>query len=84
MDTKGGAMVKWAMGTEQVFYYMPDTQAIKSTQYPGLCLDYDFGGSSSRVYMHTCHGGSNQRWTYNNSTQLVKADYDSSKCLDWN
>merc|ERR1719201_3282745 len=45
----------------------------------GWCLDYNQGNAN--VYLHSCHGGSNQMWYINEHNELkTQAD---GKCLDY-
>jgi Ricin-type beta-trefoil lectin domain len=44
-------------------------------------MDYHTGDNNA--YFHPCHGGANQKWSYNPETKQLKSDYDG-KCLDYN
>jgi hypothetical protein len=50
------------------------------TEYDTHCLDYNY--NDGNVYMHPCHGGSNQQW-YFTAEGMMKTQYDD-KCLDYN
>jgi len=49
------------------------------TNHDDKCLDYNYGNGN--VYMHSCHGGSNQNWYLNGKGQL-KTRYNDL-CLDY-
>lgn len=44
------------------------------------CADYNF--NTGDVYLHSCHGGSNQKWYLTSAGQL-KTEHDHNKCLDF-
>ena len=44
----------------------------------GYCLDYNY--NNGNVYMHPCHGGTNQIWYFDSSGQM-RSQRDG-KCLD--
>jgi hypothetical protein len=47
----------------------------------GKCLDYNTGNNN--VYMHKCHGGSNQKWYLDPKTKQIKSQRTGNrKCLD--
>jgi len=50
------------------------------TRHDSKCLDYNYGNQN--VYMHSCHGGSNQQWFIDGEKHL-KTKYNN-KCLDYN
>jgi len=52
----------------------------RSKRDNNMCLDWDTGVN---VYLHKCHGGKNQVWTYAENN-LIKSERDPSKCLLWN
>lgn len=45
----------------------------------GLCLDHDF--NLGKVWMHRCHGGSNQQWTWGRDS-TIKNGHGEKKCLE--
>lgn len=49
------------------------------TLHDNKCADYHYGNNN--VYMHDCHGGTNQQWYFDG--EQLKTRYDS-KCLDYN
>lgn len=58
-------------------------QEIKHPFYPGKCADLSLGGSSKgNLYLyHECHGGWNQKFSYNSKTEQIKT---GDKCWDYN
>jgi hypothetical protein len=58
-------------------------QLIKSQIRDNFCIDV--GGWSTAngagIQMWDCHGGGNQRWTYNSNEQTLRVQH-SGKCLD--
>ena len=50
------------------------------TQWDDKCLDYNY--NNGNVYMHDCHGGTNQVW-HINTDGTMGTSYDG-KCLDYN
>lgn len=64
--------------TTQDFEYNALTREIKQD---GLCIDYQF--SLNVLFMHSCHGGSNQKWYFDVSTNRLRTGHNE-KCLNWN
>jgi hypothetical protein len=65
------------------FYgYMPyQTNTVSgpiTSERDGKCLDYNF--NNGNVYMHSCHGGSNQQWYFDDRGQMHSVR--DGKCLD--
>merc|ERR1719313_805646 len=56
-----------------------DNERLK-TNHNDNCLDMNY--NNNNVYMHACHGGSNQQWFFDGED--LKTRYDTSKCLDYN
>merc|ERR1719267_190516 len=50
------------------------------TEWDDLCLDYNYGNQN--VYMHPCHGGTNQKWHINPDGSMGTGWDDL--CLDYN
>lgn len=64
-------------------WYITSTEQIKSKQNSGLCLTYDYNlYSNGSVYVYACHGGNNQKWTYDGTTRRWRTRWDA-KCLDY-
>merc|ERR1719253_1716446 len=58
------------------------------TERDNKCLDYNYGNGN--VYMHRCHGGSNQNWYFDGDTVRIRSEglhlktKRDNKCLDYN
>jgi hypothetical protein len=57
---------------------------IASGQASGQCLDITGAGmaAGTPIQLYSCHGGSNQRFTYHPDTQELRAYADSPLCVD--
>ncbi|KAL7486824.1 hypothetical protein ACHAW6_012424 [Cyclotella cf. meneghiniana] len=65
--------------SSQIFKYDSATRQIKPS-LSGYCFDYNFNNQD--VYLYTCHGGLNQKWYFEASTNRIRTGYDN-KCLNW-
>ncbi|KAL7553976.1 hypothetical protein ACHAWF_017328 [Thalassiosira exigua] len=65
----------------QKFYLRHVDNSIRSRGVSGWCLDQRLDDGDPPVYMYPCHGGNNQKWTYDPNTLELKSFHDSS-CLD--
>ena len=79
-DCHGEDNQRW---TEQGKYaaFSPKEQPIRNKYYHE-CLDVDKGSNNNETPINTykCHGGDNQKWTYDDKRRLVAKH--SGKCLD--
>jgi len=53
---------------------------VLKTKHDANCVDYNY--NTGAIYMHRCHGASNQMWHLTDGGQLKTAKDD--KCLDYN
>ncbi|KAL7521065.1 hypothetical protein ACHAWX_005756 [Stephanocyclus meneghinianus] len=63
----------------QIIFYDAETLEIKlwRTKY---CVDYNF--NNFNVYIDPCHGGSNQKWYHERTTNQLRS-LSGNKCVDW-
>ncbi|MCB9315435.1 MAG: ricin-type beta-trefoil lectin domain protein [Lewinellaceae bacterium] len=62
------------------WYYDDFARAFRLFKNPNKCLDLaEMSTNGARVYLHQCHGKTNQQWTFGNN--LIKLQDDQNKCL---
>ena len=66
----------------QLFFKTP-WSAIHVKGLPGKCLDQRMDTPDANLYFSDCHGGNNQRWSYDALTQR-ESNFWSTNCIDYN
>lgn len=65
----------------QKIFYNSESLEIKHLN-TGFCVDYNFGSATRDVWLYKCHGGYNQKWYHERSTNRLRTIH-SNMCLDW-
>jgi hypothetical protein len=75
-----GQRVEW--GCKSTPPFKPNNATIRSKRRDNFCLDVAGWGKNNfdRLFMWDCHGGDNQRFTYDDKQQITIKD--TGKCLD--
>jgi Peptidase family M23/Ricin-type beta-trefoil lectin domain len=68
-------------GTYQMFFYNTKTQELRTRN--NNCLDARNSSHADRVWLGSCHGGTNQKWEFRNDGNVSPVS-NMSVCLDVN